>query len=90
MKIYVDEENRIKDVGTTTDETLREIEIDDEETPFKGWSTAKICCYKIAVEDGRVIMLTPYHLSSELDYIDEIGMACDILLGNMEVPNESD
>ena len=90
MKVFVDSENRIRDVGTTSDLTLTELDINDEDNPFNGWSTAKICAYKCTVSEGRVTMLTPYHLSSELDYIDEIGKACDILLGNMEVPNESD
>lgn len=89
MKVFVDSENRIKDVGMTSDLTLTELEINDEDNPFEGWSQAKICCYKVNVVDGEVTMFTPYHLSSELDYINEIGMACDILLGNMEVPDES-
>ena len=90
MKVFVDSENRIRDVGTTSDLTLTELDINDEDNPFEGWSQAKICSYKVNVTEGVVTMFTPYRMSSDLDYIDEIGMACDILLGNMEVPNESD
>ena len=90
MKVFVDSENRIRDVGTTSDLTLTELDINDEDNPFKDWSQAKICSYKVNVTEGVVTMFTPYRMSSDLDYIDEIGKACDILLGNMEVPNESD
>ena len=86
MKVFVDEQNHIKDVGSTNDETLREVEIADETNPFEGWSTAKICCYKVEVNNGVVTMFTPYVASSTLDFINEIGTANDILLGNMEVP----
>ena len=89
MKVFVDGESRIQDVGTTSDPELTELEINDEDNPFKEWSQAKICSYKIEVKEGVVTMYTPYRMSSDLDYIDEIGRACDILLGNMEVPDES-
>lgn len=45
MILYIDTENRIKDVDTTSDSSLTPIEV--EETPFDGWSVAKICCYKV-------------------------------------------
>ena len=45
MKIFVNSKNQICDVGSTTDSTLTEYVIDDN--IFKGWSKAKICCYKI-------------------------------------------
>ena len=47
MILYVDTENRIKDVDTTSDPSLTPIEV--EETPFDGWSVAKICCHKIYI-----------------------------------------
>ena len=51
MKVYVDSENKIRAVGTTTDTSLTEVFIDEtaDTFPFKGWSTAKICCYKVSV-----------------------------------------
>lgn len=90
MRVFVDSENRIQDVGVTSNPELTELEINDETNPFKDWSQAKICSYKVNVSEGVVTMYTPYRMSSDLDFIDEIGKACDILLGNMEVPNESD
>ena len=60
MKIYVNAEGVIYDVGeNTTGEELREIEINDNGNPFSGWSKGKICCYKVAVENGIVTMMTP-------------------------------
>lgn len=92
MIVFVDEENRIKAVNKTDDETLRELVIDDGQNPFADWSIAKICSYKVNVQDGIVTMYTPYRASSTLDYIDEIGHiaedneekaeAFDILIGN--------
>lgn len=93
MKIYVDSESKIRAVGSSDNPELTEIEINDN-NPFAGWSVAKICCYQVEVEDGEVIMHTPYVASSALDYIDEIGkenetladkaLAADILMGVVE------
>ena len=73
MKIYVNEKNEIKDVGTTTDESLIEYVINDAYNPFANWSVAKICCYKVAVKDGYVTMSTPYVDSRIIEHIDRLG-----------------
>lgn len=78
MKVYVDSDSKIKAVGSTEDTSLTELIInDDEDNPFNGWSSAKICAYKCAVENGHVIMMTPYVTSSALPYIDEVGKDSD-------------
>ena len=77
MKIYVDSESKIRDVGSTKDTSLKELYINDSDNPFKGWSTAKICCYKVNVENGIVTMLTPYIDSRSLDMVDTIGRQVD-------------
>ena len=60
MKIYVNTEGVIYDVDTnTTGLELTEIEINDNGNPFAVWSKGKICCYKVAVQDGIVTMMTP-------------------------------
>lgn len=73
MVIYVNEQNEIKDVNTTTDESLTALVVNDEGNPFVGWSTAKICCYKANVKDGVVVMMTPYVDSRLLGHIDQLG-----------------
>lgn len=73
MKIYVNDKNEIKDVCTTTDESLIEVIINDENNPFVNWSVAKICCFKVEVKDGNVIMYTPYVDSRIIEHIDKLG-----------------
>jgi hypothetical protein len=74
MIVYVNENGEIHDVGTTTDETLISVEIiDDEDNPFHGWSDARICCYRVQVVEGRVVMMTPYVSSILIDFVDRFG-----------------
>lgn len=74
MIVYVNSNGEIHDVGTTTDETLSPVEIiDDEENPFHGWSDARICCYRVQVVEGRVVMMTPYVSSILIDFVDRFG-----------------
>lgn len=78
MKVFVDSEQRIKAVGSSQDPELTELFIEDnDDNPFKDWSTAKIKSYRCTVNDGRVTMMTPYRDSRDLDYIDEIGHIAD-------------
>lgn len=71
MTVYTDTEGRIKDVGSTTDTTLIPQEVTDG--TFDGWTTAKICCYKVSVSNGNVNMLTPYVDSRLIEHIDMLG-----------------
>lgn len=75
MIVFVNNKNEIKDVNTNSkqDETLTEVRIDDEGNPFNGWSDAKICCYKVNVSEGRVVMMTPYVDSRLIEHIDQLG-----------------
>ena len=93
MILYVDSEQRIKAVNVSSDEALTPLYVDEnnEEFPFVGWSTAKICAYKVNVSDGVITMMTPYVDSKALDHIDEMGHITDdkeqalaILLGEVE------
>lgn len=96
MKLYVDNDNCIRAVGSTDNPSLTELIVDEtaENFPFKGMSTARICCYKVNVSDGVVTMYTPYRPSSALEYIDEVGheaddnadkaQAFDIMIGGAE------
>ena len=72
MKIYLNEAGEIHDVGSnTTGEDLTEVEVTDG--TFDGWSEAKICCYKVSVLYGKVIMMTPYVDSRLIEHIDQLG-----------------
>lgn len=89
MIIFVNGKNEIKDVGETQSKGLIKLEIDDEVNPFKGWSNAKICCYKATVIEGRVTMMTPYVTSTLIEHVDQLGKRND---ANTEVSgiNSSD
>ena len=79
MILYVNERNEIKDVNTTSDPSLIALEINDETNPFKGWSIAKICCFKVMVsEDGQVTMMTPYIDSRLIEHIDQLGAGTQV------------
>lgn len=73
MKIYVDSRNCIHDVDITENSTLRELVINDNDNPFKDWTTAKICCYRAFVEDGTVTSYSPYIPSSIVELIDRLA-----------------
>lgn len=77
MILFVNENNEIKDVNTTDLEGLIALEVDDVNNPFKGWSVAKICCYKVAVFDKKVAMMTPYVDSRLIEHIDQLGKGVD-------------
>lgn len=73
MILYVNENNEIKDVNTTSDPSLIALQVDDETNPFKDWTIAKICCYKATVSDGIVISMTPYIDSTIVEMVDRLG-----------------
>ena len=73
MILFVNDRNEIKDVHSTKDNTLTEIIINDEENPFKDWSIAKICCYRVDVREGVVCMFTPYVNSLIIEHLDRLG-----------------
>lgn len=75
MIIFTNDRDEIKDVGYTSDVKLKGLVIDDNDNPFKGWSAAKICCYKATVLFGKVTMMTPYVDSRLLEHIDQLGKA---------------
>ena len=79
MILYVDSENKVRAVNSTTDTSLTELNINDEYNPFNGWSKAKICCYKVSVSDGIVTMMTPYIDSRNLEMIDNLGKQVDTI-----------
>ena len=71
MKVYTDNEGKIKSLSPK--DGLTEVIINDENNPLKNFSDAKICCYKIAVTDGMVTMMTPYVDSRIIEHLDFLG-----------------
>ena len=71
MLIFVNERGEIHDVNTTTDPKLTPIEVTDGS--LDDMSEALICCYRVKVEDGVVVMRTPCVSSTVLESIDRLG-----------------
>lgn len=69
MKVYVNEKNEIKAVGTTTDTSLTEVEITDSGNPFATWSEERICCFKADIRNGVVYGYSPYVKTTIIDKI---------------------
>ena len=86
MIIFINGNGEIKDVGTNSlhDESLTEVEVDDKYSPFKTFSKAKICCYKVNVVDGIVMMMTPYVDSRLIDHIDQLGKYAETNASNVD------
>ena len=91
MILFVDSENKVRAVNTTTDTSLTPLYVDENNDmfPFKGWSVAKICCYKVSVSDGIVTMMTPYIDSRNLEMIDNMGHQIDATSDNTKVTTET-
>ena len=71
MLIFVNDRGEIHDVNTTKDPTLTPIEVTDGS--LDDMSEALICCYRVTVVDGVVVMRTPYVPSTVLESIDRLG-----------------
>lgn len=91
MILYVDSENKVRAVNSTTDDTLTPLYVDEnnEQFPFKGKSIAFICCYRVNVVDGVVTMWTPYIDSRNLEMIDTMGHQIDTTSDNTKITTET-
>lgn len=78
MYISVNSNNEIKKVGIDENLTVLYVDETNPSYPWNGWSEAKICCYKVKVNDeGIVTMMTPYIWSNNLEVIDMLGQSTD-------------
>ena len=80
MYVCVNFNKEIKKIGISTSPELVSLYVDENNDlyPFKGWSEAKICCYRVEVKDGVVMMLTPYVDSRLIDHFDQVGQSTEI------------
>ena len=78
MIVYVNANSEIKAVGSSSDASLTALEINDDANPFRGWTIAKICCYKVNVQGGYVTMMTPYVDSKLLEHFDQLGNETEV------------
>lgn len=81
MIIFINENNEIKDVDTTSKENLTALVLTDDNNPFKGWSKAKICCYAVQLDrDGNIGGYYPYIDTEIISVLD--GLAPTIITKN--------
>ena len=78
MYLSVNEYNEVKKVGIDENLTLLFVDETREDFPFRGMSEARICCYRIKVKDGIIMMMTPYMDSISLDVIDQLGQSTEV------------
>ena len=71
MKVFINENNEIKDVNTTSDKTLTAIEV--PAGVFDNWPVAKICCHKVDLDNGQYAGFTPYVDSRIIEHIERLG-----------------
>lgn len=88
MYIAINKRGEIKGVGVTTNPELTSVYIKDDENPFDGWSKAKICCYKVVVKDGVVMMMCPYIDSRLLDNFDYVGKETEFVEEEISFTND--
>lgn len=82
MVLFVNDKGEIRDIDSTEDKSLKELEITGN-NPFEGWSDARIRCYRVEVRDGEVVMMTPYVSSTILDHIDYLGHGTERVAENI-------
>jgi len=86
MILYLNDKSEIHDVNSTEDLSLTPVYVDEnnELFPFKGMSDEGICCYKVTVVDGIIIMFTPYVDSNVIPHIDQLGKHVQTVIPYME------
>ena len=75
MNVFLDDKNRIMDVGTSTNDKLTKVFIDEtlESYPFKGFSEAKLKCYQVIVDEkGEVLKYEPFVSDEFIDVIERL------------------
>ena len=73
MVVYVNGRNEIKDVGTTTNESLTPIDLDGISHPFDDMSVDEICCYKVRINERGNAVVQPYIAKDLRDRIGRLG-----------------
>lgn len=83
MKIYINQMNEIKSVGSSTDASLKEIEVGD--FMFNGMSEVKICCYKVDLDDmDKVISYSLYVPCTIVDALDKLSYINELNKSNID------
>ena len=77
MIVYINSKNEIKDVNTTNDKNLLAVKVPED--TFKGWHTAKICCYKLILNNGYFAGYTPYVDSRIIEHIEKLAKKSEII-----------
>ena len=79
MKLFINSNNEIHDVGSSNDTSLRVVEPINAEEHYEGRSIAKICCYAIDLKGDEIIGFHPYVPSSLISHIDQLDAGTDII-----------
>lgn len=74
MNVFIDNEGNVIDIGMTKDKSLTKVVIDkDNDDRFKDWSDLRFLCYKLNVQNGKIIGYTPIVPYSTVTKLETVG-----------------
>ena len=92
MNVFIDDKNRIMDVGESTNDKLTKVFIDEtlENYPFKGWNEEKLKCYKVTVDEkGEVLVYNPFVPDEFIDVIERLEGENAKLRNSLEITSST-
>jgi hypothetical protein len=73
MVLYINDKGEIKDVNTTTDKTLRAVDVGNEHPFDEGTSIEKMKCYKVKLNGDSVEYYQALVDDKIIEHIDALG-----------------
>ena len=87
MIVYVNSKYEIKDVNTTNDKSLLAVKVPED--TFKGWPIAKICCFKVILNNGYYVGYTPYIDSKVIEHIERLAKKSEMISDENAILSET-
>lgn len=90
MIIYTDNTGRVMNIGNTDRMDLNLVELDETapDYPFREWSSLRICCYRVAAQDGHVTAISPYvptHILAAIELVDSKVVSAEQMITELDL-----